>query len=201
VTIVLVGLYLVAIVAANLAVAAFGPAITPVTAFLLIGLDLTTRDALHDRWQGRALPLRMAALIATGSLLSWLINPAAGRIALASTLAFALAATADTLAYHLARHRPWLQRANVSNLVGAAVDSITFPTLAFGVLLPGIVALQFAAKVIGGALWSLLLARTRPRPREQAIDWQVVDDLVGDGWDEDDARRFATGRSDASAAD
>ena len=167
-TILLVALYLVAIVAANLAVAAFGPAVTPLTAFMLIGLDLTTRDALHDRWRGHALPARMALLIATGSLASWLINPAAGRIALASALAFALAATADALVYHLARRRPWLQRANASNLVGAAVDSLAFPTLAFGVLLPGIVALQFAAKVAGGLVWSLLLARTRPTPAHAA---------------------------------
>jgi hypothetical protein len=158
-TLILIALYLVAIVAANLAVAAFGPAITPLTAFLLIGLDLTTRDALHDRWQGRALPVRMTLLIATGSLASWLINPAAGRIAVASALAFALAATADAIAYHLTRHRPWLQRANASNLVGAAVDSLAFPTLAFGVLLPGIVAGQFAAKVLGGLAWSLLLVQ------------------------------------------
>jgi queuosine precursor transporter len=163
-TLILVALYLVAIVAANLAVAAFGPAVTPLTAFLLIGLDLTTRDVLHDRWHGRVLPARMALLIATGSLASWLINPAAGRIALASAMAFALAATTDALAYHLARRRPWLQRANTSNLAGALVDSIAFPTLAFGALLPGIVALQFAAKVTGGLVWSLLLTRTRERP-------------------------------------
>jgi hypothetical protein len=163
-TIALIAIYLAAIVTANLAVATFGPSITPLTAFLLIGLDLTSRDALHDRWRHRHLPLRMAALIAAGSLASWLINPAAGRIALASAIAFAIAATADALAYHLARRRPWLQRANASNVIGAAVDSLAFPTLAFGVLLPWIVAGQFAAKVLGGLGWSLLLARLRPRP-------------------------------------
>lgn len=167
-TLILVALYLVAIVAANLAVATFGPTITPVTAFLLIGLDLTTRDALHDRWRHRHLPARMALLIATGSLVSWLINPAAGRIAVASALAFALAATADALTYHFARHRPWLQRANASNLAGAAVDSLAFPTLAFGALLPWIVALQFAAKVLGGLVWSLVLLRIRPRESAHA---------------------------------
>jgi queuosine precursor transporter len=163
-TIGLIAAYLTAIIIANLAVATFGPAITPLTAFLFIGLDLTTRDALHDRWRHRHLPLRMAALIAAGSLASWLINPAAGRIALASAIAFALAATADAGAYHFARRRPWLQRANASNVIGAAVDSLAFPTLAFGALLPWVVAGQFIAKVAGGAVWSLLLARLRPRP-------------------------------------
>ena len=57
----------------------------------------------------------------------------------------------------------WLRRANGSNVAGAAVDSLLFPTLAFGVLMPHIVALQFVAKVAGGALWSWALARTMPR--------------------------------------
>jgi hypothetical protein len=39
------------------------------------------------------------------------------------------------------------------------VDSLIFPTLAFGVLMPHIVALQFAAKVAGGAIWASLLQR------------------------------------------
>jgi hypothetical protein len=48
-----------------------------------------------------------------------------------------------------------------ASLAAAAVDSLIFPTLAFGVLLPHIVALQFIAKVAGGALWAAVLARTR----------------------------------------
>lgn len=56
----------------------------------------------------------------------------------------------------------WLFRANGSNVAGAAVDSLIFPTLAFGVLMPHIVALQFVAKVAGGAIWAALLARTVP---------------------------------------
>jgi hypothetical protein len=48
-------LYLAAIVAANLSVAHFGPSVAVLNAFLFIGLDLTTRDALHERWRGRNL--------------------------------------------------------------------------------------------------------------------------------------------------
>ena len=47
--------------------------------------------------------------------------------------------------------------ANGSNVAGAAVDSLIFPTLAFGALMPHIVAMQFAAKVAGGALWTWAL--------------------------------------------
>jgi aryl carrier-like protein len=165
VTAILVTAYLAAIATANILAATYGPKITPWTALLLIGLDLTCRDALHDRWRGHGLRLRMATLIAGGSLLAWLVQPDAGRVALASAAAFALASGADAWVYHLARHRPWLQRANASNLAGAAVDSLAFPTIAFGVLLPWVIVGQFAAKVAGGFGWSLLLARLRPRPR------------------------------------
>jgi hypothetical protein len=43
-------------------------------------------------------------------------------------------------------------------VAGAAVDSLIFPTLAFGALLPHIVALQFVAKVAGGAAWAWMLS-------------------------------------------
>ena len=56
----------------------------------------------------------------------------------------------------------WLIRANGSNVAGAAVDSIIFPTIAFGALMPHIVAVQFIAKVAGGAIWAWLLSRFAP---------------------------------------
>ena len=156
-----VALYLVAIVAANLTVAMWGPSMTIVNAFLFIGLDLTSRDKLHDAWHGNGLVWKMALLIATGSLLSWLLNQNAAQIALASFVAFAAAAVTDTVAYHLLRNRVWWQRVNGSNVVSAAVDSVVFPTIAFGAFLPVIVLGQFAAKVLGGALWSVVLGKVR----------------------------------------
>lgn len=153
----MIAVYLIAIIAANLSVAYFGPVAVIPNSFLLIGLDLVTRDALHDRWQGRQLPIRMAVLIATGSLLSWLLNRNAGPIALASLVAFGVAATVDSIAYHLLRRYEWLTRSNVSNLYAAAADSLLFPTLAFGAFLPWIVLGQFVAKVVGGLIWSVVL--------------------------------------------
>jgi uncharacterized PurR-regulated membrane protein YhhQ (DUF165 family) len=50
-------------------------------------------------------------------------------------------------------------RANGSNMTGAAVDSLLFPTIAFGALMPHIVVMQFVAKVAGGALWAWLIGR------------------------------------------
>jgi hypothetical protein len=150
-------LYLVAIVLANLSVAMFGPGVAIINAFLFIGLDLTTRDKLHDAWRGRHLLPKMAVLIAAGSLLSWLLNRNAGPIALASFVAFALAALTDTAVYHALRRYPRWMRINGSNVPSAAVDSLVFPTLAFGGFLPLITLGQFAAKVAGGLVWSLIL--------------------------------------------
>jgi uncharacterized PurR-regulated membrane protein YhhQ (DUF165 family) len=158
----LVGLYLVAIVAANLSVAHWGPNAAIYNAFLFIGLDLTCRDRLHDLWHGRLLR-NMAVLIAAGSLLSYLAGlwigtgPFVGRIALASCIAFAAAATADAVTYHLLRERSWYERVNQSNLAGAAVDSFVFVALwPFGFQFTLAFTL-FAAKVAGGVVWSFLL--------------------------------------------
>jgi uncharacterized PurR-regulated membrane protein YhhQ (DUF165 family) len=159
-TIGLVALYLAAIVAANLIVARFGPSATVIVAFLLIGLDITARDRLHEAWRGRNLWIKMAALIAGGSVLSWLLNRDAGPIALASFAAFAASGAADALTYHALRERAWMVKVNGSNMVSAALDSLIFPTLAFGTLLPWIVLGQFAAKVAGGAVWALILKKS-----------------------------------------
>jgi hypothetical protein len=67
--------------------------------------------------------------------------------------------SADTVAYHFLRDKPWMIRSNGSNVAGAAVDSLVFPTIAFGGLLLHIVALQFVAKIVGGLIWSKILSR------------------------------------------
>ena len=156
-------IYAAAMTLANLSVSAFGPAISPINAFFLIGLDLALRDWLHVRlrvWQ-------MGALIAGTGLLTYALNPAAGMIAVASACAFSAAALVDWATFAKMRGS-WLFRANGSNVAGAAVDSLIFPTLAFGALMPHIVAFQFAAKVAGGALWAALLVRVMPQSNAEA---------------------------------
>ena len=100
----------------------------------------------------------MGALIAFTGALTFVLNPAAGQIAVASAVAFIAAALVDWATF-VRLKGSWLRRANGSNLAGAAVDSLVFPTIAFGALMPGIVLAQFVAKVVGGALWAWLLAR------------------------------------------
>lgn len=152
--IIAVVVYALAMTLANLSIAQFGPWISPINSFLLIGLDLSLRDWLHVRlrwWQ-------MLLLIAISGVLTYLLNPAAGQIAIASAVAFTSAAVVDWSVFAKMRGG-WLRRANASNVAGAAVDSVVFPTLAFGVLMPQVIALQFVAKAFGGFLWAWALSR------------------------------------------
>lgn len=153
------GIYIAALVLANLLVAWLGSWFSPINAFVLIGLDLSLRDKLHEQWQNDRLILKMGGLIVVASVVSYLFNPTAGTIALASFVAFAFSMIADSIAYHFLRHKSWVIRSNGSNIAGAAVDSIAFPTIAFGGLMLEIVALQFIAKLFGGSVWSFLLTK------------------------------------------
>lgn len=158
-----VAVYAATIVVANLLVVQFGPSITPLLAFVCIGLDLALRDWLQlrlTRWH-------MAALIVGTGVLSFLLNPAAKSVAVASCASFILAALADWWVFNT-QAGSWLRRSVRSNVVGAAVDSMVFPVLAFVVLtdkplaaevVAGIVIAQFVAKAVGGAAWSWLLSR------------------------------------------
>lgn len=158
--VVMIALYLGAIIAANLLTAAFGPSVSIFNAFVLIGVDLTVRDSLHDRWHGPSLWPRMLALIGAGSIISAALNWQAAPIAVASFAAFLCANVADALIYQRLLHRPKLLRVNGSNVVSAAVDSMVFSALAFGFPLLWVVMVgQFAAKTIGGFVWSLVLHR------------------------------------------
>lgn len=147
-------IYALAMTGANLSIAALGPWVSPINSFFLIGLDLSLRDWLHVRlkwWQ-------MLLLITISGFLTYLLNPAAGQIAIASAVAFTSAAFVDWSVFAKMRGG-WLRRVNASNVAGAAVDSVVFPTLAFGVLMPQVIALQFVAKVLGGFLWAWALSR------------------------------------------
>lgn len=148
-------IYIVALVVANLLVATIGPWFSIVNSFVLIGLDLTLRDKLHDKWNGN--PLKIGGLIAVAGLVSYLLNPASGQIAIASVIAFTLSMLADSFVYQKLKDKTWEKRTTGSNLAGATVDSLTFPTIAFGGLMPEIVAMQFVSKVVGGIIWSFIL--------------------------------------------
>lgn len=148
----LISLYAAAVIAANLLVAQFGPSITPINAFFLIGLDLSLRNYLSFKMN----KLQMALMIVGTGILSYLVNPAAGMIAIASGVAFTMAALADWATFNTVQGQ-WMKRNLAGNSVGALVDSIVFPTIAFGGLMPAIVAAQFLAKVAGGTVWGFAI--------------------------------------------
>lgn len=147
-------IYTAAMTLANLSIAQWGPWVSLINSFLFMGLDLALRDWLHIHIK----PWKMGVLIAFTGFLTYALNPAAGAIAIASAVAFTAAAVVDWSVFTRVKGS-LLRRSNASNIAGAAVDSVVFPTLAFGVLMPHIVALQFAAKVAGGFVWWLLIDR------------------------------------------
>lgn len=146
--------YAVAIIIANGLAAKFGPSVTPYTAFAFIGLDLTIKDYLQVRltkWQ-------MGAVIVGAGLLAFVVDQSARFIAVASLIAFVVSSVADYITFRLTSGK-WIKRSLYSNAVGAAVDSIVFPTIAFGSLMPMIVGGQFIAKVAGSALFAFAISR------------------------------------------
>lgn len=161
--VIIISIYMVAIVAANLLVAAFGPWVSPINSFVLIGLDLALRDVMHDRLSRRT----MIAVIVAAGVVSYLLNPTAGRIAVASAVSFVAAAIVDLAVFSVTRGT-WSARAHKSNLAGAAVDSVVFPLAAFGSAGAAVVAAQFAAKTFGAAVWTAALSRFVVRLRGES---------------------------------
>lgn len=157
--------FLGAVVAANLITTHYAgighPEVSVYTAFGLIGLDMVTRDVLHDWWTGARRWILLGALIAAGSLLSYIANPDSATIAKASCAAFAAAFIVDSLVYEAARGREWMTRCNVSNIAAAAVDSVVFVWIAFPQFVFALAFGQFTAKVAGGVLFALALNQTR----------------------------------------
>lgn len=161
---VLAHVYLAAIVAANLTIAALGAAWVIPVGLVLVGLDLAIRDRLHDELEQTTRPQLVAImglLIAIGGLVSYLLNADAGRVAIASAAAFTAAAVVDAVGYQLLEgRRPWVRSA-VSSAPAAVVDSAVFLViLTAGVPVLLIVA-QAAAKALGALVWALVLYRRR----------------------------------------
>lgn len=176
-------LFVTVMAAANLVIAHYGPWLLPATAFISLGVSMVCRDYLHDVWyageNSRVFWTRMILLVVAAGAISWLINPDAGRVALASTVAIAGGAALDTAAFAALFRFKWLVRSNGSNVAGSLGDSILFPLVAFGVAGVGgwgpfalLVLAQAGTKWAGGLFWSLVFrvtlnpdARRRERAR------------------------------------
>ena len=154
-------IYAAAMTVANLTIAHFGPWVSPINAFVMIGLDLALRDWLHVRLRAT----QMLALIAASGALTYALNPAAQHIVIASAAAFTLAALVDWRTF-ATLGGSWLRRSIGSNVVAAIVDTAVFSALAFVLLSPApkplsivavIAAWQLLAKVLGGTLWAFFI--------------------------------------------
>lgn len=147
--------YVLAICAANYLVFLFGAWWSIINSFALIGLDFILRDVLHERVGF----INVTGLAVLSGAVSYIINPSGGMIAIASSVSFVLASLGDGSVYQLLIRKPWAVKTNASNITASAIDSISFPLIAFGSLMPGIIAGQFIAKVCGGFVWSLILRK------------------------------------------
>jgi uncharacterized PurR-regulated membrane protein YhhQ (DUF165 family) len=155
---ILVVFYLGAIVLANLIVGKYGFNGLLFTSFVLIPFDLFARDILHDKWNGHYLKVKMAALILSGSVLSYAINSDLQKIAIASFVAFALAGIIDTIAYQVMSDYVPSARMNISNAFSSFVDSLAFHSIVFGFDMLSIMQ-QAYIKFIGGIIWVALYVR------------------------------------------
>ena len=111
------------------------------------GLALLARDAVHEvagwRW--------VFVAVAFGAALSWATS--SPRLAIASTVAFALAELADLAVYAPLRRHGWARAAVASGFVGSLIDTLVFLTIAgFPITTPVI-----GGQMVGKALWATLL--------------------------------------------
>ena len=129
-----------------------GPCLVPVapglmapSGVLTVGAALVLRDVVQ-----RCLGLRFGLLaIAIGTAASALVAPSS--LVLASGAAFALSELADCAVYTPLQRRRLLAAVIASSMIGLAVDSIVFLSLAFG-------SLEFLPGQIIGKAWAVLIA-------------------------------------------
>lgn len=148
--------YILSVVLANLSASYFGIWVTPINAFFLIGLEITVRDLIH----ARITHLKLVGIVLVAGVLSYLINIDAQNIAIASFIAVTVSCLLDYFVFKRVKGS-WLKKSNSSNVVSSASDSLIFPTVAFGSFNAGVVLLQFSLKLFGGFLWSLLINKLR----------------------------------------
>lgn len=156
---VIICLYLLTIVIANLSAAKYGYKSILIVGFLLIPFDLFVRDILHERFRGRGLYWKLGLLIFTGAVISFVINVNALRVGVASLVSFTLAGIVDTVIYQKAYEEniPKITRMNMSNLGSSVVDSFVFINIVFfPEVHPLLIGMQTVLKFTGGLFWTYL---------------------------------------------
>ena len=155
---IIIAVYILSVVLANLSASHFGIWVTPINAFLLIGLEITVRDLLHERLNH----LQLISVVLVAGVTSYVLNADTQNIALASFLAVVVSCFVDYFVFKYTKGS-WLKKSNTSNVFSSATDSLIFPTVAFGSFNLGVVLLQFVLKLSGGFIWSLLINKLKTK--------------------------------------
>jgi len=160
-----ISVYLAALVLANFVVFWFGKTGLLFTAFLLIPFDFVMRSYFHEKWKGKDLFVNMIMLIGTSGLVTYLLNPEAKSIAVASASAFVCAQALAGIAYQLVIDRSYFVKVNGSDLIGIFVDSLVFQVIAFGALDWTLTLSQTAIKMLGGLMWYYIIFKLIQLPK------------------------------------
>jgi uncharacterized PurR-regulated membrane protein YhhQ (DUF165 family) len=144
-------IYVFAAFAANWLTSRYGmvavlPGVSVTAGTYAAGAALLARDAVQDA-AGRQ---GVLAAIAAGGAVTALTSPT---LAVASTVAFLVAECADMAVYTPLRARGWARAVLASNVVGAALDTLTFLWLAGFSITGQAVGGQLAGKL----LWATVL--------------------------------------------
>lgn len=151
----IIALFLIAFVSANLIVKHFGVYGLWVSSFLLIPFDFICRCIIHEKLSGFKLLATLFILTMLAATITILINPNSVQIALASIAGFTVAQVTAGVMYQvsLAEKKSYFIKVNVSDLVAIIFDSIVFQWVAFSVINPGVTLGQIGIKFAGGLLW------------------------------------------------
>lgn len=141
---VMIVLFVLLYVAANLSVAYFGVWSTPINALVIISADMVIRDKIQHNF---GFWYSMLACFVAG-IATVIIDPSAGMIAVASVSSVILAGTGSAITFKLKRG-DFYSKSIPANTVSAAIDSIVFPMIAFGSVMIDVSLAQFAAKTVG----------------------------------------------------
>jgi len=157
-TYLIVSIYLIVIVCANISVAMFGEYAFYINGFLLIPFDMYSRDVLHDKWKNNNITLRMGLLILFGGIMTYVLNHDTYKIAIASVLAFTVSSIIDALVYQRLISKTKFVRMNVSNIFSSLLDTMIFISIVFGFSWK-IILIQSLIKFSGGLIFTILLKR------------------------------------------
>jgi hypothetical protein len=97
--------FLVAITLANLSIYYIGPQMAVWNSLVLIGLDLSLRDRMHEKWHGHNLKRNVFLLVLSGAVITLLFNTNSLWICVGSVAAFSLALFGDSYVYEKLFHK------------------------------------------------------------------------------------------------